>query len=44
MMQEQVGVRKLAAHLGAIETTSIGLTEPPEKNRRVAQLLFAVLE
>jgi hypothetical protein len=44
MMQEGVGVEKLAAHLGKLETISIGLKLRPETNRRVAQRLLAIME
>jgi len=44
MMQERVGIKKLALHLGKLEKISMGLKSRPEENRRVAKLLVAIVE
>jgi hypothetical protein len=44
MMQEQVGVEKLALHLGQIQEISMGLSPQRKTNRRVAELLLAILQ
>jgi hypothetical protein len=43
MMQEQVGVEKLALHLDKIQNINMGLRPKHNKNLHVAQLLNAIL-
>jgi hypothetical protein len=44
MMQERVGIEKLALHLGKLEKITMGLKSRPKENRRVAKLLVAIME